>query len=58
MRWSFRRPDAPERRQVIDRLLALPTLPEADRMKTKPMTKAKPKTFEAWMQRHGTRRIS
>lgn len=44
--------DAPQRSQVIAALKALPAIPEADRMRAKPMQRAKVQTLTEWKRRY------
>lgn len=56
--WSALAGETPHRQDVRDRFLALPELPEAARMQTRPTVapKPKPKTIAEWTRQHGRKR--
>lgn len=47
---------SPHRQDIRDRLVALPALPEADRLRVKPPLARKPRTFQEWAEQYSRRR--
>lgn len=41
---------------LCDQILALDPLPEAERMTTRPMLTARPRTFAEWIAKYGRKR--